>query len=138
MIQIIKNTSNSIGKGLKFFFLDLINGRSTRIQLLYATFFCWATALFYFGIIFPFVREVSIIYYCYKGLSWPPINLSSEYATLIISTMSTAFLATVAAYIVSNKERYKTQLTSLIDKAQTERGVSETKENEDSKEDPEP
>lgn len=104
MTKMIQNTK----KHMKFLFLDLLDLKSARIQLVYGTFFAWIFGIFYFATFVPLVRELSIIFYRQNGIKAEAINMDSPaYGTTILGMLGTAFMATVAGYIMSNMSLYK-------------------------------
>ncbi len=105
---------DSIKTASKYFFLELLDGSSTRVQLVWLTFFAWICGIIWFGMMVPIVRETSIIFYrqshiLQDGKIAPAINLTSEYAGTILTMLSSAFLGTVISYVSSNWTMYKTQ-----------------------------
>ncbi len=106
----IKSGFNSIKDALKYFFLELLGGQSTRIQLVWFSAFSWATAHLWYGITIPLVREVSIIYYRQNGIVALPVDMNSPYAQTILSSTDMAFTAIVVTYVISNYKRYGNQV----------------------------
>ncbi len=109
MVERMRHKINGIRSAFKMFFLDIIDMKSTRIQLLWGTFFAWFCGIVYFGMIVPIIRELSIIYYRQNSIVAVPINLDSPHASTILGMLGAAFMATVAGYIVSNLKTYAKQ-----------------------------
>lgn len=110
----IKKSLGSLNNAIKYFFIDLLGGQSTRIQLLWFSTFSWATTHFYFGVILPLARELTTIYFSYYCLPFKPIDLNSPYAQSILNSMDIAFTGTVVAYVASNWKKYKEQANTSI------------------------
>ncbi len=110
MPKFMQNSMIGLKSAVKYFFFDLLDGKSTRIQLVWATFFSWWLGLIWFLMIIPFVREVSVIYYRQNSINAVPINLDiPAYGTTILGMLGTAFMGTVVAYVASNWSTYKQQ-----------------------------
>lgn len=105
----IKKSLGSLNSAIRYFFMDLLGGQSTRIQLLWFSTFSWATTHFYFGVILPWVREATLIYFAYYCLPFKPIDLNSPYAQSILNSMDIAFTGTVVAYVASKWNDYKSK-----------------------------
>lgn len=106
----MSNLLGYVNNNFKHLFMDIIDGKSTRVQLVWATFFSWWFGLTWFLIFIPIVREISVIYYRQNSIIAQPINLDlPAYGTTILGMLGTAFMATVAGYIASNWATYKQQ-----------------------------
>lgn len=103
----IKNSIDSIRGAFRFFFMNLFQMGSTRIQLIWLTFFCWMFGIIWFSTVLPIAREVSIIFYRQNGINGQPFNLDSPYADTILTMLGTAFMGNVIAYVSSNWTKYK-------------------------------
>lgn len=103
----IKSGVKSIKDAFNYFFLELLDGSSTRTQLVWLTAFSWCSAGIWFGIVLPLTREISIIFYRQNAILGKPIDLSSPYADQILNMLSLAFMGTVAAYVASKFPSYK-------------------------------
>jgi len=107
VMKYIKNGVGTIHGAIKYFFLELLGAQSVRIQLLWFTAFWWCFFHFYFGLVMPWVRELSCIYYRQNSmLNALAIDLNSTYATQILNSMDMAFAGTVISYVASNWKRY--------------------------------
>jgi membrane protein DedA with SNARE-associated domain len=94
----------SIQNAFKFFFTNLLQMQSSRLQLVWFTAFSWATSHLWFGICIPLIREISIIA--------NPVNMDSAHASAIMNSMDIAFAGTVIAYIASSWKKYQNQTDS--------------------------
>ncbi len=127
MTKMIKKT----GGILKNFLINIIDAKSSRVQLVWATFLCWMFGIFYFATLVPVVRELSIIYYRENCIGATAINLDSPaYGTTILGMLGTAFMATVAGYIASNWKTYGQQDPnySLKEKDKIQKGTAQETE----------
>lgn len=107
MGRIIRSSVKSIWSALRYFFIDLLDGTSTRSQLVWLTAFSWCSAGVWFGVVLPTVREISIIFYRQNSINAQPIDLSSPYTNEILQMLSLAFMGTVAAYVIGKYPSYK-------------------------------
>lgn len=95
---------------LKHLFYNIIDGKSSRVQLVWATFSAWIFGIFYFATLVPIVRELSLIYYRQNSITAKAIDLDSpSYGTTILGMLGTAFMGTVVAYVASNWKTYAKQ-----------------------------
>ncbi len=97
----------TIKDSFRHFMLNILEMTSTRIQLIYLTFFCWMFGIFYFATMVPVVREISIIYYRQNSIQAKPVDIDSVYGSTILTMLGTAFMATVGGYIVSKQYENK-------------------------------
>lgn len=103
----IRNSINDFKGAFKYFFMQLMQVQSTRIQLIWGTFFCWVMGLVWFSAVLPIVRECSIIFYRQNNIVGTPINLDSPYANTALTMLGTAFMGNVIGYVASNWSKYK-------------------------------
>ncbi len=107
MTEKMKQRFSNVWAVVRYFFIDLLGTESVRIQLIWFTAFSWATTHLWFGVVLPFVREVSIIYYRQNGIVALPISLDSPYAQSILNSTDMAFTGVVVAYVASRWSAYK-------------------------------
>lgn len=109
-----------IGEGIRYFFMNLLDASSTRVQIVWMTFIAWMSATAWAMAVIPIAREVSIIFYRQNCINAVPVNLDSPYSGTVLTMTGTAFVLVVGGYIGSNLANYKAQ-------AQTSKPATEVK-----------
>lgn len=100
-LKMFKNKINSIKDSFHYWIIDFLSMRSTRIQLVFGTFFAWLFSMFHFGFLIPLFREISIIFYRQNSINAKQVDFDSPHAATILGMTGAAFLSVVAGYIGS-------------------------------------